>query len=273
MVMTLHFPGVALVTGSGSGIGRATAQLFAKEGCTRIVIADINKTSVQDLKAIIEREYPGTKVAAFHVDISSEDSVNDMVSSTVEEFGRIDYACNAAGILLPGPTDQCPVSSFDLQQQVNLRGTWLCQKAQIKQMLQQEPIKAVDGHFTARGSIANVASMCAFMAYDHLPAYCASKHGILGFTRADGLRYAKQGIRVNAICPGVIRTPMLGDVPDEGDGMDVQDMVSEMAIGRFGTPEEVAECLVWITSARASFVTGSTLSPNGGKEWLGREHL
>lgn len=193
-----------------------------------------------------------------------------MVAKAVTSFGRVDYACNAAGILLPGPTDKVSVAAWDRQQQVNLRGTWLCQRAQIKQMLQQEPLQAKDSHYAARGAIANVASMCALIAfkYDHLPGYCASKHGILGFTRADGLRYAKQGIRVNAICPGVIRTPMLGNVPDGNDGgansAGVQEMLGDMAMGRLGLPEEVAECLVWITSGRASLVTASTLAPNGG---------
>lgn len=197
--------------------------------------------------------------------MTSEESVNGAVAAIVKSFGRIDYACNVAGVLLPGPTDSVDVASFDLQQQVNLRGTWLCQRAEIKQMLQQEPLKADDSRFAARGSIANVASMLAFIAYDHLPAYTASKHAILGFTRTDGLRYAKDLIRVNAICPGVIRTPMLGDVPDDGQGKDVDGMMSEMAIGRLGLPEEVAECLVWATCGRASLVTGSTIAPNGGK--------
>ncbi|KAJ3549759.1 hypothetical protein NM208_g342 [Fusarium decemcellulare] len=262
--MALETSGVAFITGAGSGIGRATALLFAKEGCNRIAIADINQSAIDELKDLIQSRHPHAKVATFQIDITSESSVNNAVLSTVEVFGRIDYACNAAGILLPGPTDEISVSDFDRQQEVNLRGTWLCQRAEIKQMLQQEPVQAENAYASARGAIANVASMCALMAYDHLPAYCASKHGILGFTRADGLRYAKQGIRVNAICPGVIRTPMLGHVPDGQLGKDVDSMVSDMAVGRLGFPEEVAECLLWITSPRSSLVTGSMIAPNGG---------
>ncbi|KAH6972191.1 oxidoreductase [Ilyonectria sp. MPI-CAGE-AT-0026] len=262
--MGLHFPGVALVTGAGSGIGRATALLFAKEGCNRIAIADLDKSSVDELKDEINSQGKGVEALSLHVDITSEESVDSMVAETTRVLGRVDYACNVAGVLLPGPTDEVAIASFDLQQRVNLRGTWLCQRAQIKQMLKQEPIQAEDSRVPARGAIANVASMCALMAYDHLPAYCASKHGILGFTRSDGLRYAKNGIRINAICPGVIRTAMLGDVPESDVGMDVQAMVQDMAVGRLGLPEEVAECIVWITSGRASLVTASTLSPNGG---------
>lgn len=267
---------------SNIGIGRATALLFAKEGCNRIAIADLNKSSVNELRDEISSQHQGVEVLSLHVgssisqnracfessdislDITSEESVDNMVAEITRVFGRVDYACNVAGVLLPGPTDEVAVASFDLQQRVNLRGTWLCQRAQVKQMLKQEPIQAKDSRIPARGAIANVASMCALMAYDHLPAYCASKHGILGFTRSDGLRYAKDGIRINAICPGVIRTAMLGDVPESDVGMDVQAMVQDMAVGRLGLPEEVAECIVWITSGRASLVTASTLSPNGG---------
>lgn len=202
-----------------------------------------------------------------HVDITSEQSVNDMVASVVREFGRIDYACNAAGVLIPGPTDEVSVSAWKQQIDVNLHGTWLCQRAEIVQMLRQDGLRADDGYFPSRGSIANVASMCALMAYDHLPAYCASKHAILGFTRADGMRYAKHGIRVNAICPGVTATPMVGDVPERASSgsLDAQDMMNEMATGRFGLPEEVAEAIVWVTSGRASLIIADHLTPNGGK--------
>ncbi|KAH8901423.1 oxidoreductase [Thozetella sp. PMI_491] len=262
----MHFPGVTLVTGAGSGIGRATAKLYARDGCARIAIADLNKDNVEETKLQIQADYPKTDVLVIQVDITSEESVDRMISTVVERFGRVDYVCNAAGILIPGPTDEVSVALFDKQLEVNLKGTWLCQRAEIKQMLKQDPIQADDAHVASRGSIANIASMCAMMAYDHLPAYCASKHGILGLCRTDGLRYAKQGIRVNAICPGVIRTPMLGEVPtaDQSDGPDVTAMVSEMAVGRFGMPEEVGECVIWITSGRASLVTASTLAPNGG---------
>ncbi|KAK4613569.1 Short-chain dehydrogenase srdC [Fulvia fulva] len=265
--MGLHFPGVAFVTGAGSGIGRATALLFAKEGCRRIAIADLNKHALVKVQSEIESEHADIKVEVHHIDLTSEESVDGAIKNVAKSFGRIDYACNAAGVLMPGPTDSVTVESFDMQQRVNLRGTWLCQRAEIKQMLTQEPLKADDSRFAARGSIANVASMLSFIAYDHLPAYTASKHAILGFTRTDGLRYAKDLIRVNAICPGVIRTPLLGQLPEETEGTvdkQVSGMVSEMAIGRFGLPEEVAECLVWATCGRASLVTGSTLSPNGG---------
>lgn len=130
-------------------------------------------------------------------------------------------------------------------------------------MLKQSPLKHPDSPFAPRGSIANVASMAALRAYDNLPAYCASKHAIIGFTKADALRYAADGIRLNTVCPGVIASPMLGEV-DDNDTTSIGDMTKEMAMGRQGRPEEVARALLCITSARASFATSSTLAVNGG---------
>lgn len=186
------------------------------------------------------------------------------MENAVNTFGRIDYACNVAGILIPGFTTEYTVSQWDKQFSINTRGMWLCQRAQIIQMLKQEPLQTSDSRFPARGAIANVASMAGLRVYDNLPAYCASKYAIIGFTKSDGLKYARDGIRVNAICPGVIKTAMLGEVP-EGDETNIDEMVSEMALKRRGLPEEVAECLLWIVSGRASFVTATTLAPNGGK--------
>ena len=196
--------------------------------------------------------------------MTSESSVNSLIESALREFGRIDYACNVAGILMPGPTAEYTLSQWDKQFSVNTRGTWLCQRAEIIQMLKQEPLKASNSAFPARGAIVNVASMAGLRVYDNMPAYCASKHAVLGFTKSDGLMYAKDGIRVNAVCPGVIKTPMLGEVPEEDD-TNVEEMVREMAMKRQGSPEEVAECLVWMASGRASFVTATTLCPNGGE--------
>jgi len=264
----MHYPGVALVTGAGSGIGRATALLFAKEGCSRIVIADLNAEALEATKKQINAEYlQKTEVLAVPTDVTSEDSVNNLIGTAASHFGRIDYACNVAGILLPGYSTEYPVSTFDKQYSVNQRGTWLCQKAELLQILKQEPLSIPDASnkfaASARGAIANVASMAGLRAYDNLPAYCATKSAIIAFTKADGLRYATDGIRVNAVCPGVIKTPMLGEVPDDHD-TNISEMTKEMAMGRQGLPEEVAEALVWMVSNKASFVTATTLAVNGG---------
>ncbi|OAL39447.1 hypothetical protein AYO20_01317 [Fonsecaea nubica] len=261
-------------------IGRATARLFAKEGCRRIAIADVQAAALKKTREELEAEHKGVEVIdiptvqlvnanAVRADVTSESSVTSLIKSTVDRFGRVDYACNVAGILLPGVTTEYSVSQWDKQFSVNTRGMWLCQRAEITQMLKQEPLRASDTTFPARGSIANVASMAGLRVYDNLPAYCASKHAVVGFTKADGLHFARDGIRVNAICPGVIKTPMLGEVPEEDD-TNLEEMVREMAMKRQGLPEEIAEALVWITSGRASFVTATTLAPNGGEQALSR---
>jgi NAD(P)-dependent dehydrogenase (short-subunit alcohol dehydrogenase family) len=262
------------------GIGRATAKLFAKEACRRIAIGDINLNSLEETKEDIKQINESTKVLALQcgmeeltwiqhlnilneTDVTSEQSVQNFISETVKLFGRVDYACNVAGILMPGSSPEFSAADFDKPFSVNARGMWLCQKVEIEQMLKQEPLCVPESKFPARGAIANVASMAALRAYDNLPSYCATKHAILGFTKADGLRYAKYLIRVNAICPGVIATPMLGNISD-GDTTNIPDMTTEMAVGRQGLSEEVAECLVWITSDRASLITATTLAANGG---------
>ncbi|OAL44230.1 NAD(P)-binding protein [Pyrenochaeta sp. DS3sAY3a] len=264
----MSYPGVALVTGAGSGIGRATALLFAKYGCSKIVIADIDKNTLEATKKEIESIYQSAvDILAVPTDVTFEDSVNSLVQAAVAKFGRVDYACNVAGILLPGYTTECSAATFDKQYAVNQRGTWLCQKAELTQMLKQEPLSIPDASnkfaSTARGAIANVASMAGLRAYDNLPAYCATKSAVLAFTKADGLRHGRDGIRVNAICPGVIKTPMLGEVPDDHD-TNIDEMTKEMAMRRQGLPEEVAEALLWIVSNKASFVTATDLPVNGG---------
>ena len=189
--------------------------------------------------------------------------MNSLIANTVKEFGRLDYACDVAGILIPGYTTEFSSELWDRLFAVNTKGVWLCQKAELTQMIKQEPLKSDDGLFEARGAIANVASMAALRVYDNMPGYCATKHAVIRFTKTDGLRHAKQKIRVNAVCPGVIKTPMLGEIPDELD-TNIDEMTKEMALGRQGLPEEVAECLVWVVSGRTSFVTATTLAPNGG---------
>lgn len=202
------------------------------------------------------------------LDITSENSVSSLLQAAVERFGRVDYACNVAGILLPGYTTEYAVDTFDKQYAVNQRGTWLCQKAELQQMLKQDPLSIPNASnkfaSSARGAIANVASMAGLRPYDNLPAYCATKAAVLAFTKADGLRHASDGIRVNAICPGVIKTAMLGEVPNDHD-TNVSEMTKEMAMKRQGLPEEVAEALVWIVSSKASFVTATDLPVNGGR--------
>lgn len=258
---------MALITGGASGIGKATALLYAEEGCKRIAIGDINADSLQSAKKEIEGSSPGVSVKTIVVDVRSQESVQSMVDETVKEFGRVDYCVNSAGILRYGDTSVLSQDDFDAVYQINLRGVFLSSKAQINQMLKQEPLKSKDSLFPARGAIVNVSSQAGLMGNPNLPAYVASKHGVIGLSKSDGQKFARQLIRVNALCPGTIETPMLGEMPgkDTEAGRARQaERDLEIATGRLGVPKEMAQCIIFLTSGRASFVTGTFLAANGG---------
>jgi len=261
----MDFPGVALVTGGASGIGKATALLYAAEGCKKIAIADFNAKTLEETKKEIEEQSPGVSVKAIVVDVRSQESIEAMVAEIVKEFGRLDYAVNSAGILRLGDTSILSQEDFDQVYQVNLRGVFLSSKAEINQMLKQEPLTAKDSLYPARGAIVNVSSQAGLMGNPNLPAYVASKHGVIGLSKSDGQKFAKQLIRVNALCPGTIETPMLGEMPGGEAGKARQkERDLEIATGRLGVPKEMAQCIIFLTSGRASFVTGTFLAANGG---------
>lgn len=184
-----------------------------------------------------------------------------MIDTTVEKFGRIDYACNVAGLCILGETAATSTESWDKLFQVNARGTWLCQKYQILQMQKQDPLESPDSKHKSRGAIVNVSSMAGRQGQANLVAYGASKHAVIGFTKADGTKYGRDLIRINAVCPGAIKTPMLDIFASERVG----GHLDSLALQRPGDPEEIAECIVWLASHRASYVTATTLSPHGGK--------
>lgn len=212
---------------------------------------------------------PKAEVVDEACDVTSESSVEAFIQNAVSIFGRIDHACNVAGVLMPGTSPEFSVKDFDTQFNINTRGMWLCQRAEIVQMLKQEPLNPSDSPSPIRGTIANVASMAALRVYDNLPSYCASKFAILGFTKSDAMRYGHDHIRINCVCPGVIKTPLLGEVRDD-DTTNIAEMTKEMALGRQGQPEEVAEGLYWLSSPQSSFVTGIALPINGGKTLCSR---
>ncbi|KAF2168752.1 hypothetical protein M409DRAFT_20770 [Zasmidium cellare ATCC 36951] len=259
----MAFPGVTVIVGAASGIGRATAQLFVKRDCTKIIIGDISTKGLADTKQQLLEINPRAEVVNETCDVTSEDSVDRFFSQAGSKFGRIDHACNVAGVLMPGTSPEFSTKDFDTQFNINARGMWLCQRAEIIQLLKQEPIQPEGSPSPIRGTIANVASMAALRVYDNLPSYCASKCAILGFTKADAMRYGREHIRINAVCPGVIKTPLLGEVRDD-DTTNIAEMTKEMALGRQGQPEEVAEGLYWLSSPQSSFVTGISLPVNGG---------
>jgi NAD(P)-dependent dehydrogenase (short-subunit alcohol dehydrogenase family) len=245
---------VALVTGGGSGIGRATALKLAQEGA-KVMIADyIQEGGERTVKMIAEAGGTGSFILT---DVSVAGQVEAMVARTVEQYGRLDCAFNNAGTEgRVATTVDCSEGNFERTIAINLKGVWLCMKYEIPQMLKQ-----------GGGSIVNTASALGLVGIAGMPAYNASKHGVVGLTRTAALEYAAKNIRVNCVCPGVIRTPMVERVVDIG-GFSEQDFISSEPVGRMGQPEEIAQGVVWLLSDAASFVTGHPMAIDGG--WVAR---
>lgn len=242
---------VALVTGGGSGIGRATALACAREGA-RVVVADVGVEGGKQTVAMIK---DATGEARFvKTDVTQAAEVEALISTAVSTYGRLDCAHNNAGIEgVAAYTADYPEDDWDRVLDINLKGVWLCMKYEIPRMLAQ-----------GGGAIVNTASLAGLVGAKRMPAYVASKHGVAGLTKTAALEYAKAGIRVNAVCPGVIRTPMVERMfLSRRPGLEPRLAQSE-PLGRLGTPEEVAAAVLWLCSDAASFVTGHTLSVDGG---------
>jgi len=246
---------VAIITGSSSGIGRATAISIAKEGIKVVIAARREKEGEETLNLVKESGGDGMFV---QTDVSNEDSVIALVEETAKRYGRLDYAFNNAGVVEdPAPFTNKTLSSFDKIMAVNVKGVWLSMKHEIPQMLKNG----------GGGAIVNNSSVFGVIGNPQLPIYVASKHAILGLTKAAALEYAKAGIRINAVAPGAIETEMM----EQAIGNDKQlrqALVSLHPIGRAGKPEEIAKAVFWLLSDKASFVTGHTLVVDGG--WVGR---
>lgn len=241
---------VAVVTGAGAGIGRATALAFGREGAN-VVAADVDVERGQQTAKEIE----GLGVDALFVDtdVSDAGSVANLGRAVVERFGRLDYAFNNAGIEgAQAPTADCTIENWSRTIAVNLTGVFLCMREEIPRMLK-----------TGGGAIVNNSSVAGLVGFQGIPAYAASKHGILGLTKTAALEYATQGIRVNAVCPGVIDTEMIARFT-HGDAVAAEQLVQTEPAGRLGGPAEIAEAVVWLCSDRASFVTGHALAVDGG---------
>jgi NAD(P)-dependent dehydrogenase (short-subunit alcohol dehydrogenase family) len=245
---------VALVTGAGSGIGRATALAFARAG-TQVVVADIDPEGGDETVRMI-REGEGISGSAVFIpaDVSQAAQVEALVRGAVAAFGRLDFAHNNAGIEGSGSlTHHHPEDEWRRIIEVNLIGTWLCMRYEIEEMLR-----------SGGGSIVNTASIAGLVASPASgSAYTASKHGVIGLTKTAAIEYAQAGIRVNAVCPGVIRTPMVERHLARHPGLAEQFAAAE-PIGRLGLPEEVAAAVVWLCSDAASFVTGHPMVVDGG---------
>lgn len=241
---------VALVTGAGSGIGKATAMAFAREGA-KVVVADVAVADGE--KTVREIEDSGAEATFVRVNISKADEVEAMVSAAVETYGRLDCAHNNAGIEGPAvATADVTEEDWDRVMDINLKGAWLCTKYEVLQMLEQ-----------GGGAIVNTASTLGITGLPQIAAYTASKHGVIGLTQSAALDYATRNIRVNAVMPGVTRTPMM-DRQMSGAHMEEDMYVRLHPIGRLARPEEIAEAVVWLCSDRASFVTGHAMAVDGG---------
>jgi NAD(P)-dependent dehydrogenase (short-subunit alcohol dehydrogenase family) len=248
---TYDFNGqVALVTGAGSGMGLATARAFAQAGAA-VVLADINPASVKD--AADTMTTAGHQALGVECDVSDEASVAAAVHAAVDTFGRLDMAFNNAGIQVP-PCDAAdePADVFDRVNAINLRGVWACMKHELAQMRAQ-----------GSGAIVNCSSLGGLVGIPGRAAYHASKHGVLGLTSSAALEYAPRGIRINAVCPGTIATPMVTDMLDKGE-LDIGEAIAAQPINRLGEPDEIAAAVLWLCSPGASFVIGVALPVDGG---------
>ena len=241
---------VALVTGGASGIGRATALTFAREEA-KLIIADMNEEGGHQTVHMITEQ--GGEAAFVHVDVTQATAVQALISQAVQTYGRLDCAHNNAGISGGGRalTAEYAEDTWHQVIAVNLTGVWLCMKYEIPQMLHQ-----------GGAVIVNTASVAGLIGGRGLAAYVASKHGVVGLTKTAALEYAQQGIRVNCVCSGVIHTPMTaGGLSDPERRARI---IASEPMGRVGTPEEIAEAVVWLCSDAASFVTGHTMTVDGG---------
>lgn len=234
---------VAIVTGGASGIGEFTVREMLKQGA-KVVIADFNDAGGQKLADEL-----GENVSFIHVDVSNEEQVEAMVKHSVDTFGKVDILFSNAGIGSTGSTHELSLEDWNKTISVNLSGVFLCAKYALKEMVKQ-----------GSGSIVNCASILGHVGQAATASYTAAKGGVVNMTRALSVEYASQGIRVNAVCPGYINTPLL----DQLDDATRKHLVSLHPLGRLGESHEVANAVVFLASDEASFVTGANLLVDGG---------
>ncbi len=242
---------VALVTGGASGIGRATALAFAREGA-RTVVSDVDVDGGQGTVDIIEDS--GGEATFVKADVTSADEVEGLVARTVQTYGRLDCAFNNAGLEreMTSPAERHSEETFQSVIDANLRGVWLCMKSEIAQMLEQ-----------GSGAIVNASSVAGLVGIPNQPIYVASKHAVSGLTKSFAVEYAGRGIRVNAVCPGLVDTPLMDRIYASNPEMKAE-ADSWQPIGRTARPEEIAEAVIWLCSDKASFVVGHMMTIDGG---------
>jgi len=242
---------VALVTGAGSGLGLATARAFANAGAS-VVLADSNEDAVRSAAETLTAQ--GHQVLAVHCDVSDDAQVDAMVRATIEAFGRLDAAYNNAGVQnVLAETADTTREDYDRVMGVNLRGVWSCMRSELRHMRKQ-----------GSGAIVNCSSLGGLVGGAERGIYHAAKHGVLGFTKSAALEYAARGIRINAVCPGLIQTPMSERMVAAGQGEALKAMEKSIPMARVGRPEEIANSVLWLCSDAASYVTGQSISVDGG---------
>ncbi len=238
---------VALVTGAATGIGLACAEAFARAGVT-VVMADINEPTDQAARLV----QAGYAAVPYRCDVSDTKAVEEMIGWIVATYGRLDAAHNNAGIQTPQrPMAEITDEEFDRTVAVDLKGVWNCMRYEIRQMLRQ-----------GGGAIVNTSSQGGVTGFPGQAAYIACKHAVIGLTRTAAIDYAAQGIRINAVCPGVIRTPMAEELLRRNPDLE-QELVRDIPAGRMGRPDEIAHAVLWLCSDDASFVDGHALLVDG----------
>ena len=249
--MSREFEGkVAFVTGAAGGIGFATARAFAESGAA-VVITDVNENAAKAAADALTNA--GHKALGLRCDVSDEAQVATAIAETVSVFGRLDAAYNNAGLHAPSvETADALAEDFDRVIAVNLRGVWACMKHELRQMRKQ-----------GYGTIVNCSSQSGLAGIAGLGAYTASKHGVIGLTKAAALEYARRGIRINAICPGTANTPMVAKAMKDHPA-EMQAVIDDIPLGRMGTPEEIASAVLWLCSPGAGFMIGQIVAPDGG---------
>ena len=239
---------VGVITGAAGGIGRATAIACAREGAA-VVIADLARARDDGEETLRLIEEQGGRARFVACDVTSADDQEALVAETVGAFGRLDFAHNNAGIDVIGPFTDIEEADFDRVIAVNLKGVFLGMKFQLREMVRR-----------GGGSIVNTSSLAGLVGSAELAAYVASKHGVIGLTKSAAVEFAERGVRVNAVCPAAIRTPMMEGLPPAAK----EAAVAPQAMRRLGEPNEVAEAVVWLCSERSSFVTGVAMPVDAG---------